>query len=237
MHKPDGLVGDDVREALDWDNAIDDARIMVQVKDGKVTLSGAVHTYTEALKALEDTKHVKGVRDIDNQLLVGPAGEAVTDAVLLEACEKALDGNPFVPKGAVSVAVRDGWVTLTGDVRHHYQRDAAEDAVSLAAGRDGDHERAQDDPEPDPLRRRRPDQQGDRPQLHPGRLGDQGLQPGQHGLFGRRGQLVLRPGDGRGRRVERPRCRGGRRPAARHLLSRRRHTGLVSCDHRGSRDR
>ena len=106
MHKPDGLVGDDVREALDWDNAIDDARIMVQVKDGKVTLSGAVHTYTEALKALEDTKHVKGVRDIDNQVLVGPAGEAVTDAVLLEACEKALDGNPFVPKGAVSVAAR-----------------------------------------------------------------------------------------------------------------------------------
>ena len=134
MHKPDGLVGDDVREALEWDNAIDDGRIMVQVKDGKVTLSGAVHTYAEALKAMEDTKHVKGVRDIENQLLVGPAGEAVTDAVLLEACEKALDGNPFVPKGAVSVAARDGWVTLTGDVRHHYQRDAAEDAVSWQQG-------------------------------------------------------------------------------------------------------
>ena len=134
MHKPDGLIADDVRDALDWDNAVDDARIMVQVKDGKVTLTGAVHTYPEALKAVEDTKHLKGVRDIDNQLLVGPAGEAVTDAVLLEACDKALDGNPFVPKGAVSVAVRDGWVTLAGDVRHHYQRDAAEDAVSLQQG-------------------------------------------------------------------------------------------------------
>lgn len=134
MHKPDGLVGDDVREALDWDNAIDDTRIMVHVKDGKVTLSGAVHTYSEALKALEDTKHVKGVRDIDNQLLVGPAGEAVADAALLESCNRALDENPFVPKGAVSVAVRDGWVTLTGDVRHHSQRDAAEDAVSWQPG-------------------------------------------------------------------------------------------------------
>ena len=237
MHKPDGLVGDDVREALDWDNAIDNARIMVQVKEGKVTLSGAVHTYSEALKALEDTKHVKGVRDIDNQLLVGSAGEAVTDAVLLEACEKALDGNPFVPKGAVSVAVRDGWVTLTGDVRHHYRARCRRGRGQLAAGRDGDHERAQDDPEPDPLRRRRPDQQGDRPQLHPGRLGDQGLQPGQHGLFGRRGHLVRRPGDGRRSRVERPRCRSGRRPATRHLLSRRWHTGLVRCDHRASRVR
>ena len=78
MHKPDGLIADDVRDALDWDNAVDDARIMVQVKDGKVTLTGAVHTYPEALKAVEDTKHLKGVRDIDNQLLVGPAGEAVT---------------------------------------------------------------------------------------------------------------------------------------------------------------
>ncbi len=134
MHKPDGLVADNVRDALDWDNAVDDVRIMVQVKEGKVTLSGAVHTYAEVLMAVEDTKHVKGVRDIDNQLLVGPAGEAVTDAVLLEACEKALDGDPFVPKGAVSVAVRDGWVTLTGDVRHHYQRDAAEHAVSRQQG-------------------------------------------------------------------------------------------------------
>ncbi len=134
MHKPDGLVADNVRDALDWDNAVDDARIMVQVKDGKVTLNGAVHTYTELLQVVEDTKHVKGVRDIDNQLLVGPAGEAVADAVLLEACEKALDGAPFVPKGAVSVAVLDGWVTLTGDVRHHYQRDAAEDAVSRQQG-------------------------------------------------------------------------------------------------------
>ena len=34
----------------------------------------------------------------------------------------------------MSVAVRDGWVTLTGDVRHHYQRDAAEDAVSRQQG-------------------------------------------------------------------------------------------------------
>jgi len=134
MHKPDGLVADDVRDALDWDNAIDDARVIVQVKDGKVILNGAVHTYAELLKVVEDTKHVKGVRDIDNQLLVGPAGEAVTDAVLLEACEKALAGNPFVPKGAVSVAAIDGWVTLTGDVRHHYQRDAAEDAVSRQQG-------------------------------------------------------------------------------------------------------
>ena len=134
MHKPDGMVADDVRDTLDWDNAVDDARIMVQVKDGKVTLSGAVHTYAESLKAAEDTKHVKGVRDMDNQLLVGPAGEAVADAVLIEACEKALDGDPFVPTGAVSVTARDGWVTLTGDVRHHYQRDAAEDAVARQQG-------------------------------------------------------------------------------------------------------
>ena len=60
MHKPDGLVADNVRDALDWDNAVDDARIMVQVKDGKVTLNGAVHTYAELLKAVEDTKHCEG---------------------------------------------------------------------------------------------------------------------------------------------------------------------------------
>ena len=99
MHKPDGMVADNVRDALDWDNAVDDARIMVQVKDGKVTLNGAVHTYAELLKVVEDTKHVKGVRDIDNQLLVGPAGEAVTDAVLLEACDEGAGRGPVRAEG------------------------------------------------------------------------------------------------------------------------------------------
>ena len=99
MHKPDGMVADDVRDTLDWDNAVDDARIMVQVKDGKVTLSGAVHTYAEALKAVEDTKHVKGVRDIDNQLLVGPAGEAVADAVLHRSLREGAGRGPVRADG------------------------------------------------------------------------------------------------------------------------------------------
>lgn len=45
-----------------------------------------------------------------------------------------LAANRFVPVGAVSVQVSDGWVTLTGQVHRHYQRRAAERAVESIKG-------------------------------------------------------------------------------------------------------
>src|SRR4029077_16925586 len=70
-----------------------------------------------------------GVKVLDNELLVGRLGDAITDAAIVAASTEALNGDKFVPQGAVAVDVNDGWVTLSGEVRHHYQRQAAEHAV------------------------------------------------------------------------------------------------------------
>jgi osmotically-inducible protein OsmY len=43
MHKPNNLLEFDAQEALDWDPQIDDSRIVVSAKDGRVTLTGSVH--------------------------------------------------------------------------------------------------------------------------------------------------------------------------------------------------
>ncbi len=40
----------------------------------------------------------------------------------------------MVPHGSVQVTVADGWVTLTGEVRHHFQRQAAQHAVGRVPG-------------------------------------------------------------------------------------------------------
>ena len=47
---------------------------------------------------------------------------------------EALDADRFVPKGAVSVDVQDGWVTLSGHVRGHFQRQAAKFATQRVSG-------------------------------------------------------------------------------------------------------
>jgi len=134
MHKPNNLLELDAQDALDWDPQIDDSRIVVSAKDGRVTLTGSVPTYYQAVRAANDVQTVGGVSGLDNQLLVGLVGGALTDADMAVAAAAALDDDKFVPKGAVSAEVLDGFVTLHGEVRHHYQRQAAEYAVSKVDG-------------------------------------------------------------------------------------------------------
>jgi osmotically-inducible protein OsmY len=134
MQKPNMLLESDVQDELDWDPQVDDSRIVVHANDGRVTLSGAVPSYLEMLRAVEDVHTVGGVTGVDNELLVGRAGEAIDDGAIAMACAAALDADKLVPKGAVHVEVRDGYVTLTGEVRRHYQREAARFAVSRVDG-------------------------------------------------------------------------------------------------------
>lgn len=53
MHKPKNLEKD-VQDELDWDPLLDDKRISVSVGDGRVTLTGAVDTYFDRLRASAD---------------------------------------------------------------------------------------------------------------------------------------------------------------------------------------
>ena len=134
MHKPNNILESDVRDELDWDPRFDNSRVIVKANDGVVTLTGAVDTYYDSVMAGEDAWGIGGVVTIDNQLMVGLVGEAIADDDLASACLDALNGDRLVPKGAVSVTAVDGWVTLTGEVRRHYQRQAADFAVSRVKG-------------------------------------------------------------------------------------------------------
>jgi osmotically-inducible protein OsmY len=134
MHKPNGLLELDVKDTLDWDQALIDTRIEVDAKDGNVTLSGSVPTYYDKVRAAEDTWTVGGVKTLQNNLLVGVAGEAVNDAQIAAGCVEALDNDRVVPKGSVTPTVTDGYVQLRGRVRNHFQRQAAEFAVEHVNG-------------------------------------------------------------------------------------------------------
>ncbi len=134
MEKSNKLLEFDVQQELDWDPELDDTRIVVAANDGNVTLTGSAPTYFDSIRAADDTFIVGGVRAVDNLLLVGPVGEMITDDRVATACVAALDAEKRVPKGAVTPDVSDGWVTLRGQVRHHYQRMAAEHAVGRVDG-------------------------------------------------------------------------------------------------------
>jgi len=134
MHKPNNLLQLDVEAEFDWDPVLDESRIVVNADDGRVTLTGTVPTYYDATLASEDAWTVGGVRDVDNELLVGLVGEAIADVDITAACAAALDADRFVPQGSVTAVATDGWVELSGQVRRHYQRQAAEHAVRRVDG-------------------------------------------------------------------------------------------------------
>jgi osmotically-inducible protein OsmY len=134
MRKPNNILEKDVSDELSWDPWLDNSQIGVKADDGRVTLTGAVPTYGDLVTASDDAWAVSGVTSVDNELLVGTAAEDLVDADTAARCMDALDADRFVPKGAVSVRVVDGWVTLGGHVRRHFQRQAAKFAVQRVNG-------------------------------------------------------------------------------------------------------
>lgn len=111
--------------------------IVVTVRDGAVTLTGQVRSYAERVVAEEATARVDGVLAIANELTLNiPEAQRRDDSDLAQAAAHALRWNAAVPDG-VRASVKDGWVTLEGEVTWHHERLAAERAVSMLIGVSG----------------------------------------------------------------------------------------------------
>jgi osmotically-inducible protein OsmY len=68
----DDRISDQVRMRLATDPDVKGGALDVTVKDGVVTIRGRVDTQKGHDRATKLTKKVKGVKDVDNELVVGP---------------------------------------------------------------------------------------------------------------------------------------------------------------------
>lgn len=123
----------DVEDELEWEPSVDQRKIGVAVSNGIVTLTGDVRSYSEKWRAERAVERLKGVTGIADELAVRPSGER-TDTDIATTAVDALRWNTLVPSNHIKVEVAKGWVTLTGEVDHDYQRRAAERAVRDHAG-------------------------------------------------------------------------------------------------------
>lgn len=125
----------DVEAELDWDPRFDSRQIGVAVKNGVVTLSGYVGSYAERHAAEEAAQSVAGVKALANDIVVElPFNTRRSDGELADAALAALRSHVQVPMDAVKIVVRDGWVTLSGEVARWHQRQAAESALTGLRG-------------------------------------------------------------------------------------------------------
>lgn len=125
----------DVEAELDWDARLDSRQIAVAVKNGVVTLSGHVSSYVERHAAEEAAQSITGVRAVANDIVIDlPASSRRSDAEIAESAANAFQANVAVPAEKIKIMVRDGWITLEGDVPAWYQKRAAEAAVATLPG-------------------------------------------------------------------------------------------------------
>lgn len=133
--RSDMQIQQDVLDELEWDRRVRPNEIGVAVKDGIVTLTGQVDSYTKRWAAQEAALHVLGVKAVASDLEVRLQTTAErTDTDLAHAAVAALTWDAEISAESVRVTVSNGWVTLTGQVDTPFERDAAERAVQRLAG-------------------------------------------------------------------------------------------------------
>ena len=133
--RSDTQIQADVLAELKWDARVQPNEVGVSVKDGIVTLTGYVDSYTKKWAAEERAHRVAGVKAVANDIQVRlPGSSERTDADLAAAARRALEWNTLVPADRVRITVSSGFVTLEGDVDWQYERDAAERAVRNLVG-------------------------------------------------------------------------------------------------------
>jgi osmotically-inducible protein OsmY len=133
--KTDSQLQRDVIAELDWEPSVDHADIGVAVVDGVVTLNGYVKSYAEKLAAERAARRVSGVKAIAEELKVRYASDAKTaDHEIAKCILDMLAWNSLVPQDNLQVKVEHGWVTLTGDVKWHYQSKEAARVASQING-------------------------------------------------------------------------------------------------------
>jgi osmotically-inducible protein OsmY len=123
-----------VERELEWEPKVNAAHIGVIVKNGAVTLTGHVPTYSEKLAAVRAAERVYGVKAVADEIEVQLSPSHIEDdSAIAEALVHSFRWNTLVPD-TVQAEVRDGWVTLRGEVEWEYQRKAAERAVRDTRG-------------------------------------------------------------------------------------------------------
>jgi osmotically-inducible protein OsmY len=128
----------DIEQELKYDPDINPADIAVSVRDGAVTLTGFVRSYRQKYQAERDAKRIAGVIALANDLEVRlpdvdqrPDPEIARDAV-----QELKSELPYSYQN-IKALVKDGWITLEGNVEWNFQRERAEAAMRRVRGSKG----------------------------------------------------------------------------------------------------
>lgn len=133
FEKTDAELKTDVLCELEYEPGIKVTDIGVLVNNGTVTLNGYANSYSEKLEAVRAVKWIAGVKAIADDIEI-KTSLLHTDGDIAAAAAHQIDWCSLIPNDSIEVTVRDGWITLEGEVEGWYQKNAARNVVQHLLG-------------------------------------------------------------------------------------------------------
>jgi osmotically-inducible protein OsmY len=117
--------------ALRWHTSVPEKNLTVVVRNGWITLSGAVDWQFQKDAAARAVRDLTGVRGVTDSVVIRPSLKAgdVRDKI-----EAAFRRSAEIDARRVNVTVQDSKIVLSGNVRSFAERQAAEKAAWAAPG-------------------------------------------------------------------------------------------------------
>ena len=131
----DATVTTSVKNKLAADPTTSAARINVDTSNGVVTLSGAVPTTAEKAEAERIARNTQGVTQVVNNISV-ERGESANGGPLGDTGILASIKSQFATNGifGTNVDVKNGEVTITGEVENALEKSRAEEIARKTSG-------------------------------------------------------------------------------------------------------
>ena len=128
--KTDEILEKDVSNSLKWESLVMNSNVIVISDDGIVTLTGVVDNFTKRTLAENNTRKITGVKSVINKIyVVCDNWEEIKDVAIKAEILTSFIWNWNTLNDTIKVRVLNGWVTLSGELEWHYQREAAKEAV------------------------------------------------------------------------------------------------------------
>ena len=133
--RTDAQIKQDILDKLAIQNNSDKTQIGIEVKNGVVTLTGSVFSYTTKIEAIKIIEKIAGVKAIAEGIKIGFRSHLnKTDTEIANTAINAIKSNTSVPNDTVIVEVDNGWITLLGELEWAYQKNAARQIVENLPG-------------------------------------------------------------------------------------------------------